>query len=373
MPGKNSCQVFMQALESARDKLLTHPIAATEAGRLKCLEVLENCASLTLNGADKWNSRVTPMVAWASDYAGALGILNPDNKYQYVFLQEGGEYELTIHRGNHCQLTFQIMDGNPLSTFPKSLMDIDFTAIPAGSTKVVRFGGKNADYPMPAGAMVMFIRQTFSDWEKETPSLLKIRRVNVKLEDTRNDDRFVFAANMLEELINTHYGMTTNLLKVPANLIAPPKGTGDQGLAGQYTILVHYKLEDDECLVITSKKTGAPYQGIMASDTLGVTGDFALSTSSLSLAQVKEDADGFIRYVVSKKDPNVHNWLSTDGENEGFIFMRWQGKDEAPEPVNGEIIKLASLEKALPAGSCSMTKEMRLAQILSRQNPPCTF
>ncbi len=373
MPGENSYQVFAQALENAKNKLFTHPFAATEAGKQKCLEALENIASVAINGADKWNSRATPMVAWSSDYVGALGILNPDNKYQYVFLQEGGEYELTINRGSHCQLTLQIQDGNPLSTFPKSLLDVDFTNIPAGTSKVVRFGGKNADYPMPQGAMAMFIRQTFSDWEKETPSLLKIRRVNAAPADTRKDDRFLFAAKIVEDIVNTHYGMTMGLMQIPANVIAPPKSTGDQGLAGQYTTLVHYKLADDECLVITSKKTGAPYQGIMASDILGVTGDFALSTSSLSLAQIKEDADGFIRYVASKQDPKVHNWLSTDGENEGYMFMRWQGKDEGPEPVKGEVVKLADLEKLLPAGSCNFTKEQRAAQILARQNPPLTF
>ena len=52
---------------------------------------------------------------------------------------------------------------------------------------------------------------------------------------------------------------------------------------------------------------------------------FKDQSSSLSGGQAKPNADDTVTYVVSSKDPGVHNWIDTTGLRKPSFAIRWQG------------------------------------------------
>jgi hypothetical protein len=73
--------------------------------------------------------------------------------------------------------------------------------------------------------------------------------------------------------------------------------------------------------------------------------------------------------VISVADPDVANWVSTGGLNQGIISMRFQNLDpDAPESpsVQSDVVKLADLVDFLPADTVYVTPAERTAQLDAR-------
>jgi hypothetical protein len=81
------------------------------------------------------------------------------------------------------------------------------------------------------------------------------------------------------------------------------------------------------------------------------------------------DADGRFTFVVSARDPGVHNWLETMGLHELHVSFRWQGisPDNVKAPkIAARRVKLAALA-ALPAGIRRVTMTQRAELLVERQ------
>lgn len=92
---------------------------------------------------------------------------------------------------------------------------------------------------------------------------------------------------------------------------------------------------------------------------------------SLNQEQVRTDADGKIRYVVSPRDRGVPNWLDTAGNATGFVFPSWQGlpaplrENESP---SAEVVKLSELRARLPAETPVVDAAARAEQLAVRRH-----
>jgi hypothetical protein len=88
--------------------------------------------------------------------------------------------------------------------------------------------------------------------------------------------------------------------------------------------------------------------------------------TSLNNAQMKVDADGGIRVVISKKDPGVANWLDTTGRHEGtIVFRNYRAKQGVVPRVRK--VKFDEVRADLPAGTQLVTPAERQAALEHRR------
>ena len=91
---------------------------------------------------------------------------------------------------------------------------------------------------------------------------------------------------------------------------------------------------------------------------------------SLNRAQVRVDGDGYIRYVVSARDPGVPNWIETTGQAHGVLFGRWQEVEGDLGPEYAPILTVLPLDAvraALPSDTPTVTAEERTSRIARRR------
>lgn len=323
----------------------------------------------------------SPYFGRASSIDGRPGLSNPDNIYESALLADDGEYRIHGRRGTHAMLTLQILDAYPIVALGRNLaaIDLDAVGVVPGAEFELRLGGAARDdlwYALPHGARAVLVRQSFEDWERETPSEVHIERLDRTarvvdgggLGDSAAD--FVVAA---DRLWNANY--LPMIRRTPLNTLPPPRAsdTGAGGLGGQQSVMARYRLAPDEALLVTVKKSAARYQGIQLGDPWFVTPNWIEHQVSLTRAQAVTDADGYTRFVISLRDPGVANWLDPAGFAEGFVFMRWQGlpaplaADEAPTV---QLVALEDLDLHLPPETARMGAAARAVQLAQRARAP---
>lgn len=322
-----------------------------------------------------------PKFSRGDEFIGLPGLFNPDNIYRNALLEESASYRITGTRGSHTQMTFQFIDSFPMIGLSQDLLVIDLGkhGIKSGDNFELFIGGPEREglwWPMPQGAKAVLTRQTFNDWVNETPTTLDIVRLDAGLEIPNGTDRLSLAARYLDQVTTLwvdHY--MTRLRRLPVNFIPPLQASKDQdgGLSGQQTVMARFKLKDDEALIITSRLSDAAYQAIQLGNYWFATQNPVMHQSSLNLSQTYINDDGYIRYVISLKDPGIANWLDPDGSNEGYILMRWQGIQTplatGDRPVAQHVL-LTELQKYLPKDSLGFAPELRKKQIRLRSNYP---
>lgn len=157
---------------------------------------------------------------------------------------------------------------------------------------------------------------------------------------------------------------------IPVNTLPSPQATGAGGLQGQYVTGGHYKLSDDQALVITARKGTARYLGFQLGSNWYVPFDYAAHSSSLTDRQTVANPDGSYTYVIALHDPGVANWLDPAGHPTGLTLMRWQGVSAPLAAGDAPVIKLVSLAHlaaALLPGTPMMTPAERQRQLQERR------
>jgi hypothetical protein len=94
--------------------------------------------------------------------------------------------------------------------------------------------------------------------------------------------------------------------------------------------------------------------------------EYRTRTSSLNHTQLRPDADGRFRWVISAQDPGVFNWLDGGGQLRGTILLRWHHLPGNIVPgadvITTEIVKLHELREHLPPDTRYVDAAGRAAQ-----------
>jgi hypothetical protein len=102
----------------------------------------------------------------------------------------------------------------------------------------------------------------------------------------------------------------------------------------------------------------------------GTTLDIVDKTSSLNKAQSVANADGTFTYVLSRRDPGVHNWIDPCGLGEGILTLRMAefpgSRPNDDLAARSRVVPFASLRAELPAGTKWVTPAERSAQLAAR-------
>ncbi len=340
-----------------------------------------------------------PMLLWTFnaprksdgvDIPGTRFIESMDSIYRVVNLDATHHYELSGKMpkdGSPAFTVFEVWNSpqglQPDVKYMGHIAANDLVLNPDGSFKL-RFGPEPAEgrknYLQTAKGGWLIIRQSLSDWMKQSPILnLKIRMlekpdrpaptfaelekrlVDVLPQATQLNRTYMHRMFEEQNGAKLYIGFGNSL-----NHLNPAVAT--RGGAWGYVTGTRYLLGDDQAMVITMTPGDAKYFSIVLHDAWGRTLDpysFANRNNSVSTP----NPDGTVTYVIASKDPGVANWLDTGGHGSGAVIMRWQGVTVARDGSPAELIKdskvvaLDELKMVLPEG-VPMTSSAERCQAL---------
>jgi len=297
---------------------------------------------------------------------------NPDYVYRFVPVDGTGHYMLRGIRPASAPLAFEIsLMGEGQATLAN--LSLSGLAVEPDGTFAVTIdpdepNGRSNHLQSRPGARQLVIRDIFDRIETQRPMALTVERRDPPAGDVLN---FVeLAAPALRGVVAGLTGMGM-VLKAPPNTLPQPAFSNQNGtLLTQAYSIGHFRLADDEGLLIRLTLGTAGYATVPVTNFWGGVGDFLNHRTSVGTARAETDPDGSYTFIVSPRDPGIVNWVDTDGLDEGIVCIRWVGFRDAPDPrptIEARVVRVADLEADLPPGTPRCSPEQRRAQLSAHQ------
>lgn len=321
-----------------------------------------------------WKGRQEPGQRFALD--------NPDNINQIASLDPAASYVIRGKRrgSGPSQLTFVIYQQYLINSRDAKMMAGEEVSlvnpqVEADGTFTVTIGpeaanGRGNHIRNTTDGRFLLIRQTLSDWARQDPDVLEIRRVPASNVRPKSREDHIREAEALLRRGGPYWLAFQNnvIFRRPPNALPQPLvRPGNWGLVS----MGNFHIAPDEALIVSVDPLGAGYLAIEACDPWMRSLESIHQSGSLNNAQAQPDPDGSLTYVVSASDPGVPNWLDTDGLSTGALFLRWQALGAIP-PANAQpirqvrLVKLTGLAASLPAGTPRVSPEERRALLSAR-------
>lgn len=319
----------------------------------------------------EWFGRKVPGARMGGD--------NPDNIYRIIPIAHGGHYEV---RGRclpkrPSSVTYTLMSNFGTSKTIRTLEQDDIVHEADGSFVITiddqPANGRPNHLTTAPGVKLLFIRDSFNDWEQETPNAIYVRRLNPPSAPPLTDQQIAErAAEIMVDDVPLYYWFTRLCSGKEPNLLPTPMASASLGgLVTQTGLQGLFKLADDEAIIITYGTGNAKYSGPCMQDWWFRTVEYWERQTSLTLGHSLPNADGTYTVVVSHVDPGVHNWVDTGGLHELLVVQRWQGLPKTPSGVGPTMqtrhVKVSALPGLLPAEMVRVTPEQRKQQLERRR------
>ncbi|MCB2046977.1 MAG: DUF1214 domain-containing protein [Novosphingobium sp.] len=312
------------------------------------------------------------------------GTQNPDFLNHNAFLDGAHTYRIWGNAKGTYWTTIQAMAGFWGDEKMAMLGHIDFDDIPIdangnfeifmGPNPPKDTGGKTWLKLDPEAHNVMLaVREVYMDWDKTRMLDLHIETLDrdpstpMWFEEAELARRYAKAAKFVEFAWKFSSGqMPPAKEDPPVNRFVMPAGATDVGgnPVAAY-VPMHFEIGADEALIIEMTPIGARYWGFQTASVWGQTNDYSYHQSSLNAEQVRKDADGKVRLVLSLSDPGVPNWLDPVEVGTGSVLLRWYKTDGTATPTV-EKVALTDLRKHLPADTPTVSPAERSEQLKAR-------
>jgi hypothetical protein len=214
-----------------------------------------------------------------------------------------------------------------------------------------------------------YIRDVVMDWSKEMINELSVERLGPppKKAPLTDDEQAELTAAFLNRYYTSTARWNDQTLKKPVNGFDFTIDRDTDGAQrSQIYIMGHFKVADDEALVVNLRTGGAEYFIVPITNWWGTTNAVNTRTASMNKSQSVADKDGSYTFVISAKDPGVHNWVDPCDMHEGILTLRWaefQGGVPGQDlGATSKVVKLADLKTELPAETKFVTAEDRKKQ-----------
>lgn len=308
---------------------------------------------------------------------------NPDTVYDVADLAPDGVYRLTGERREalYLGLTVYGRDEHGAVELLAQAGDVDFVAAD-GSFEVV-LGGDDPGELGPGGHWLpltetvesLWVRQYFRDRDRDEPARLHLARIGetdppARLTETDLVARLGRIGAFMEATLDSVTALSSLLGRQPNRpLMAGAEfhvegensgGEGDDDETDLDRLLlalsrssyptpdnryagVFFELEPDQALVVTGTPPGdARYWGVQLANRWQESLDYLHHQVCLHDAEIRLEADGTYRIVVSAEDPGAANWLDTTGHRYGMVNVRALLAADLPDP-HFEVVPLAML------------------------------
>ncbi len=386
-------------LAEVKQRFAASPLAQSTSGRStidRATEALAYHAALYAANYDT----VHPYILWgtnaAHDWMGlkvpssAYGLDSPDNIYRHATLDGAGRYVIrgTMHKVGPTQQTFVVYRTIPGVTQTMNAEghmdeiagikseDVFFDA--RGNFTVTvdadPANGRPNHLQVPADepGLHLMVRDSLADWSRELPYELTIERVDAPAHDQPRSEAEM--TRHATEILSSYSRFWLNWFETyvhakPLNEIVQPwKRVQGWGMTQQG----RFAFADDEAWVITLDPLDARFFDIQISDPWTKAVEYVHRTGSFNGSQPVANGDGTVTFVVSPRDPGVHNWLDTSGLTAGTFQVRWQamqpGTTGEGAVRDAKVVKFKDLRTHLPEDTRFVTKKERAAQLRKRED-----
>jgi len=363
--------------------------------------------------------QVAPPHTWYGQDVSGSRILydNPDTIYRFMAVNKTSTYVITgqFTGDDPAETTFSVLTG--LSGNTASVLNgKDLVRNPDGSFTITVSGSPTGPGPnhiqITDDTTLIAVRNTLSDWNNQDPMSLSIERVSGP-PNSLFAQLGGFAIPFIGPTVTKNPLLTTLVSLIPPLPDTPPllRGTvtavimalglqmeakyikvatidpttgerrqpnvftnptrNAEFLATQMQSAGYFQLDDDQALVLTINPGDAGYFVVPVTNDWTITDNYWDQQTSLNISQAEKNPDGTYTIVVSPQDPEIWNWVSTGGLNQGTISIRFQDID--PEATNlptvsSQVVSLDQLASVLPAGTVPATPQDRLDQIALRKS-----
>ncbi|WP_210084563.1 DUF1214 domain-containing protein [Mycobacterium sp. OAE908] len=363
--------------------------------------------------------QVAPPHTWYGQDVNGSRILydNPDTIYRFMAVNKTSTYVITgrFTGDDPAETTFSVLTG--LSGNTASMLNgKDLVRNPDGSFTITVSGSPTGPGPnhiqITDDTTLIAARNTLSDWNNQDPMSLSIERVSGP-PNSLFAQLGGFAIPFIGPTVTKNPLLTTLVSLIPPLPDTPPllRGTvtavimalglqmeakyikvatvdpttgerrqpnvftnptrNAEFLATQMQSAGYFQLNDDQALVLTINPGDAGYFVVPVTNDWTITDNYWDQQTSLNISQAKKNADGTYTIVVSPQDPEIWNWVSTGGLNQGTISIRFQDIDPQATnlpTVSSQVVSLDQLASVLPAGTVPATAQDRLDQIALRKS-----
>ena len=230
--------------------------------------------------------------------------------------------------------------------------------------------------PTTAGSRKLFIRQGFDSWKEESAQL-RIERVDM------TEPRPVPGPDVVTESMKWAGDFLTGAMRdwpdyeleigslfgedafntFPISRFADTAEERDQR-RGRSIVTMRWRLADDEALVLEFEDDSTFWM-LTNMGAFWNSMDYVYRPVSYAPSRTAVDADGRIRLVMAHRDPGVHNWIDTQGFDEGYLTYRNVDRRTLPA-IETSIVPVADLESKLPAATTRVSAAERAAQLHER-------
>ena len=377
----------------ARRTYAAHPLASIPDAAATLENALDSITAAMVQTAVN-DDPAHPSALWAITAAhhwlghavpnSGYGIENPDNVYRHIPMDGASRYEIRGHLPSdppsHLSFTLYASlpgttemnrEGSPIRAALQEV-EVDENGRFVISVDPEPADGRTNHIQSGEPTALLIARDTLSDWRRESPASLEIRRVGGVSPGPRRTLQQMSerAAWLMERAIPFWLSYNDQMIySRPVNTVqAPRRRDGGWG----FSTSGHFALAEDEALVVTLDPLGARYLGFQLTDPWGVARDYVSRNGSLNASQARSNADGTVTYVIAPVDPGVHNWLDPSGLRRGLFAIRWQGVP--PEVASIEhavrsvqVMTLDALRETLPPGTAFISPEQRVHQWTERR------
>jgi hypothetical protein len=281
---------------------------------------------------------------------------NPDYLYWVAEIAPGGRYRIDGRADGAVFLSINVYAAAGLSADTVARITSDDLVFDAERRFSVTLGGAKEDaegawLPLPANANMVWVRQFF-DEPQHLGRECTITRIDPcpptpMIEAGRFTRRLSRLAGTLD--------MASRVIAKAGSSDAEPRNavrewSEMQGGAVFTEPGIHYQrgawdLAPDEALVIEGRVAPARHWTALLYSRYLNSLDARNRRVSLTGAHVKTDADGHFRLVLAGEDPNVPNWLDTEGRPFGIFVIRWLQPSSPPVLPTARVVKLADLRE----------------------------
>jgi len=305
------------------------------------------------------------------------GIDNPDSVYRvipisgderYVIRGRVAERRLTENYFTLWQEnmnTVDVLSGRDLVTGPDRTFEISVDSEPRGS---------RANHVRSAPeAHEFYIRDVLLDWARDVPNELTIERLGgpPTTPPRSLDEQAELTAATMQRFAEFTQKLARGMLASPPNHFSLAYSSDKGGaLRKQVYVGGNFKLGDDDAMVIDLCDGGAAYFVVPTGNVWGTTLDIVDRTSTLNKAQSEPNADGTWTFVLSKRDPGVHNWIDPCDLGEGILTLRMAefpgDRPRGDLGAKSRVVPLSKLERELPEETKWVSAEERATQQAER-------
>jgi hypothetical protein len=324
-----------------------------------------------------------------------LGGDNADFVYLQAWIDGQSVYKVTGKRGSARFINFTVQGARPATDvyygtdhpnlhepfgdLPQANLTGDDLVTEWDGSFVIYVGGPERDpnwLPTTPETRKLFMRQGFDSWNEDSAEF-RIERVDMDQprpmptpEDVVESMRWAgdFLSGAMAEWPDRELDIGALFGEGEINVMPASRfaGTAEQRdrHRGRLLVTMHWKLAADEALVVSFDHVDSFWM-ITNMGAFWNSMDYLYRPVSYTPSRTAIDGDGRVRLVMTHDDPGFHNWIDTQGFEEGYLSFRHIGTRAFP-PIETTVVPLEELGRLLPSDTMKITPGERTAQLHER-------